>query len=216
MDKWSKIFLVIIIILLVILVIMTVSYLKMKNTVKENLNEVLEIAEENMRLNARISELEEKNNTNSIASVTNSSNMTMPNSNVTINNNSVLPNEVPEEKDYSIDTNYVKIEVDKSTITPTCISIIITNNNENDLSYGEEFKIQKNINGKWKDLDYASDKLYWNTIALITNGKSQTSKKLDIEHYYGKLDNGTYRVVKSVFNGNGGEVEIYSDEFEIE
>lgn len=217
MKKSSKICLAIIIILLVILVVMTVLYFNMRNIAKENLNEMLETAEENMKLNARISELEEKNNSNSITSVTNSSNMTMPNSNVVISNNAVFQNEMPEKKDNSIDTNLVKIEVEKSTITPTSISIIITNNNENELFYGEEFKIQKKINGNWKDIDYASDKvLIWNAIALMTEGNSQTTKKLNIEYYYGKLDSGTYRVVKPVSNGNGGEINIYSDEFKIE
>lgn len=213
MNKSSKIFLVIVIILSVTLAIMTVSYLKMRNTAKENLNQALETAEKNMKLNARISELEEKNN---ISSITNVTNMTMPNSNVAISNNTVVQNEVPEKKDYSIDTDKVTIDVDESTITPTSISIIITNNNENDLTYGEDFKIQKKVNGNWKDLDYTSDKLYWNTMAYITKGNRQTTKKLDIEHYYGELDNGIYRVVKPVFNGNGGETNIYSNEFEIE
>lgn len=212
MNKSNKIFLVIIIILLVVLGIMTVLYLNMRNVAKENLNQFLEVSEEKMKLNAKISELEEKS-----ASVTNSTNMTMPNSNVTINSNIVSSNEVPEKKDYSINTDLVKIEVDKSTITPTSISIIITNDNENQLSYGVEFKIQEKINGEWKDLDYASDKMIaWNSIAIVTNGKSQTTKKLDIGHYYGELNKGFYRVVKPVFNGNGGEVNIYSDEFEIE
>jgi hypothetical protein len=164
MNKSRKKFLVIII-LLVTLAIMTVLYLKMRNTVKENLN------------------------------------------------HTVLKNKVPEEKNYSSDTNQVKIEVDESTITPTSISIIITNNKENDLSYGENFKIQKKINGKWKDLDYASDKLYWKALAYKTKGNSQTTNRLDIEYYYGKLDNGTYRVVKPI---NGDLVNIYSNEFEIE
>lgn len=211
MNKSSKIFLSIIVILLVILAIMTVSYLKMRNTAKENLNQVLETAEENSKLNARISELEAKSN---IASITNATVPYKGNINTNFVNNT--KNEISGEIDYSIDIGKVTIEADKSTITPTSISIIITNNNENMLSYGEEFKIQKKINEEWKDLDYASDKLYWNTIALVTKGNSQSTKKLDIEHYYGELDNGTYRVVKPIFNGNGGEVEIYSDEFEIE
>lgn len=151
---------------------------------------------------------------NSITNITNSTNMTRPNSNVVINNNIVLKNDVSKEKDYSIDTNKVKIEIDESTITPISISIIIINNNENQLFYGEEFKIQKNVNGNWKYIDYVSDKLYWNSIAMITKGKSQTTSKLDIEHYYGKLDNGIYRVEKNV-NGNSGGVSIYSNEFEI-
>ena len=48
-------------------------------------------------------------------------------------------------------------------------------------------------------------------MAYITKGNSQTNKKLNIENYYGELENGIYRVVKPVFDGN-----IYSDEFEIE
>lgn len=215
MNKSSKIFLSIIIILLVILAIMTVSYLKMRNTAKENLNQVLETAEENMKLNARISELEEKSNIASITNVTNSFNMTMPNSNVAIGNQTVSQNDVPEGKDYSIDTDKVTIEVDESTITPTSISIIITNNNENELTYGEEYKVQKNNNGKWENLEYLPNTI-WNAMAYITKGNSQTTKKLNLEHTYGELSKGIYRIVKSVFNGNGGEVEIYSDEFEIE
>lgn len=212
MNKSNKIFLAIIMILLVILIVMTVSYLKIRNTAKENFNQVLEISEENMKLNMRISELEEKNKINSI---TNISNRTMPNSNVAIGGNAVLQNMVPDKINDSIEMDKVKLEVDKNTITPESISIMIVNNNENELFYGEEFKIQKKINDNWKNLDYISNKLYWNSIALITKGKSQTIRKLDVEHYYGRLDNGIYRVIKPVFDGNGGEVEICSDEFEI-
>ena len=171
---------------------------------------MLETAEENMKLNARISELEEKNN---ISSVTN---ITLPsNGNIDTDFVNNTKNEISGEIDYSIDVNNVKIEVDKNTITPTSISIIITNNNENELTYGEEFKIQKKINGEWKDLNYLPNTI-WNAMAYITKGNSQTTKKLNLEYTYGELGKGTYRVVKPVFNGNGGETNIFSDEFEIE
>ncbi len=201
MNKLSKIFLGIIIILLVILGIMTVSYFNMKKVAIENFNQVLESAQEKMNLYKKISELEEKNNT---------TNMTMPNSNVTVVNNTVSQNEIPEQRDDSIDIDKVTIEVDKNSITPTSVSIIITNNNENELTYGEEFKIQKKIDGEWRDLNYLPNTI-WNAMAYITKGNSQTNKKLNIENYYGELENGIYRVVKPVFDGN-----IYSDEFEIE
>ena len=201
MNKLSKIFLGIIIILLVILGIMTVSYFNMKKVAIENFNQVLWSAQEKMNLYKKISELEEKNNT---------TNMTMPNSNVTVVNNTVSQNEIPEQRDDSIDIDKVTIEVDKNSITPTSVSIIITNNNENELTYGEEFKIQKKIDGEWRDLNYLPNTI-WNAMAYITKGNSQTNKKLNIENYYGELENGIYRVVKPVFDGN-----IYSDEFEIE
>lgn len=214
MNKSSKIFLSIIMILSVILAMMTFSYLKMRGMTKENLNQVLEAAEEISKLNARISDLEEKSNISSITNVTNSSNMTMPNSNVVIGNQTVSQNEVAERKDYSIDTDKVTIEVDESTITPTSISIIITNNNENELTYGEEYKVQKNNHGKWENLEYLPNTI-WNAMAYITKGNNQTTQKLNLEYTYGELRKGIYRIVKPVLNGNGGEAELYSDEFEI-
>ena len=210
MNKSSKIFLSIIIILLVILAIMTVLYLKMRNTAKENLNQVLETAEENMKLNARISELEEKSN---IASITNATLPYQGNIDTDFVNNT--KNQISGEIDYSIDTDKVIIEVDENTITPSSISIIITNNNENELTYGEEYKIQKNNNGEWKDLEYLPNTI-WNAMAYITKGNSQTTQKLNLKYTYGELRKGIYRIIKPVFNGNGGEINIYSDEFEIE
>lgn len=210
MNKSNKIFLLLIFILLVALVVMTFLYLNMRNTAKENLNQVLETAEQNSKLTAEISDLKEKNSISTITNSTNTANMTMPNTNVVVNNTTVPQNEVPEERDYSIDIDKVTIEVDKSTISSKSISIIIINNNENELTYGEEFKIQKNVDGEWKNLDYLPNAI-WNAMAYVTKGNSQTNKKLNIENYYGELENGTYRVVKPIFDGNS----IYSDEFEI-
>ena len=41
------------------------------------------------------------------------------------------------------------MKVDSTTIKPTSVSIIIINNNDNEIGYGEEYKIQKNINDEW-------------------------------------------------------------------
>ena len=46
-----------------------------------------------------------------------------------------------------------------------------------------------------------------------TNEDNQLTLKLDIEQYYGKLSNGTYRIVKPVYDN--GYMDIYSNEFEI-
>lgn len=210
MNKSNKIFLLLIFLLLVALVIMTFLYLNMRKIAKQNLNQVLETAEQNSKLTAEISDLKEKNSISTITNSTNTANMTMPNTNVVVNNTTIPQNEVPEERDYSIDIDKVTIEVDKSTISSKSISIIIINNNENELTYGEEFKIQKNVDGEWKNLDYLPNAI-WNAMAYVTKGNSQTNKKLNIENYYGELENGTYRVVKPIFDGTS----IYSDEFEI-
>ncbi len=50
-------------------------------------------------------------------------------------------------------------------------------------------------------------------IAYEVNEDNQLTLKLDIEQYYGKLSNGTYRIVKPVYDN--GYMDIYSNEFEI-
>ena len=112
------------------------------------------------------------------------------------------------------DLENVIMKVDSITIKPTSVSIIIINNNDNEIGYGEEYKIQKNINGEWKYLDYLPNTV-WNDIAYIIKANSQTTKKLNLENTYGELEKGTYRVIKTVFFENGKKTDIYSTEFEI-
>ncbi len=112
------------------------------------------------------------------------------------------------------DSENVIMKVDSTTIKPTSVSIIIINNNDNEIGYGEEYKIQKNINGEWKYLDYLPN-TSWNDIAYIIKANSQTTKKLNLENTYGELEKGTYRVIKTVFLENGKKTDIYSTEFEI-
>lgn len=112
------------------------------------------------------------------------------------------------------DLENVIMKVDSITIKPTSISIIIINNNDNEIGYGEEYKIQKNINGEWKYLDYLPNTA-WNDVAYIIKANSQTTKKLNLENTYGELGKGTYRIIKTMFSGNGKTTDIYSNEFEI-
>lgn len=112
------------------------------------------------------------------------------------------------------DLENVIMKVDSITIKPTSISIIIINNNDNEIGYDEEYKIQKNINGEWKYLDYLPN-TSWNDIAYIIKANSQTTKKLNLENTYGELGKGTYRIIKTMFSENGKKTDIYSTEFEI-
>lgn len=112
------------------------------------------------------------------------------------------------------DLENVIMKVDSTTIKPTSISIIIINNNDNEIGYDQEYKIQKNINGEWKYLDYLPN-TSWNDIAYIIKANSQTTKKLNLENTYGELEKGTYRIIKTMFSENGKKADIYSNEFEI-
>ena len=116
-------------------------------------------------------------------------------------------------EEFSRSPENVTIEVDDTTITPESVSIIITDNNEEQYGWGVEFRVQQKVNEEWEDLQYVSDDLSWIDIAYEVNEDNQLTLKLDIEQYYGKLSNGTYRIVKPVYDN--GYMDIYSNEFEI-
>jgi hypothetical protein len=107
----------------------------------------------------------------------------------------------------------VTIEVDENTISSTNILIIIKDNNENPYGWGVEFRVQEKVNGEWENLEYVSNDLSWIDIAYELGEDKQLTQKLDIEKYYGKLSNGTYRIVKPVYDN--GYIDLYSNEFEI-
>lgn len=105
------------------------------------------------------------------------------------------------------------ITVVEDTISRIGLTIKITDNNEDTYGWGVEFRVQEKVDNEWKDLDYISDDLAWIDIAYKLNTDNQLTQKLDIEKYYGKLNNGIYRIVKPVYDN--GYVDIYSNEFEI-
>lgn len=120
-----------------------------------------------------------------------------------------------EQKDIKSDRSprNVIIKVGSNTINPKSVSITITDNNKDQYGWGVEFRVQEKVNGEWKDLKYISDDLSWIDIAYELNEDNQLTQKLDIEKFYGKLSNGTYRIVKPVYDN--GYIDIYSNEFEI-
>ena len=115
--------------------------------------------------------------------------------------------------EYNRDLRNVTIEVLKDTITNKSVEILITDNNQDHYGWGVDFKIQKKVDGEWQNLKYIDDNLSWIDIAYTLNKDNQLKLKLNIEKYYGQLDKGTYRVVKSVYDK--GYIDIYSNEFEI-
>ena len=66
---------------------------------------------------------------------------------------------------------------------------------------------------EWKDIKYVSDNLSWIDIAYELGEDNKLTQKLDIEKYYGELSEGTYRIVKPIYDN--GYVYMYSNEFEI-
>ena len=122
--------------------------------------------------------------------------------------------EIPADTiEFNRNKENVTIKVLPDTITKEKAEILITDNNEDHYGWGVEFRVQKKVNEEWKDLEYISDNLSWIDIAYELNEDNQLTQNLDIAKYYGKLENGTYRIVKPVYDK--GYIDICSNEFEI-
>ena len=90
---------------------------------------------------------------------------------------------------------------------------------EGELQTGEDFYIEKNVEGKWEPcntnplIDYA-----WRMIAYKINKNGITELKLEWKWLYGELEEGKYRLNKRIMDfietGNYTE-KTYSVEFEI-
>lgn len=214
MERKAKIILSIIITILIVTVcIMIYLFFDMKNVAKNNLQSVLENAEQMMVLNSRISELEDKlANTTIISSVTNTTNSYNP-IGTSATNESLDKNTVVEPENYNRKPELVTLEVDKDTLSKVGVTLIITDNNETSYGWGKDYEVQKKENNNWIDLE-PSEPMMVQDIAYVLDENNQCKQKIDWSRYYGKLENGTYRIKKKVYDNNK-YIDLYSNEFDI-
>ena len=104
--------------------------------------------------------------------------------------------------------NTVKFEDDKKTIdniltnisdiSLTGATITITDNNKIPYIYGEWYKIEKEENGKWEELEPVAKNYGFNDIAYEVNENHEIKFVINWENLYGNLSQGSYRIVKEV------------------
>lgn len=223
--KKSNIFLIILVVILVaILIILTREYFILIKQAKTSFDSALSNADLLYEANKKVQELEDEleqyRKSSIITSVTNDvtdNQITSTESYIPAGMDIADPNDnsgvkAPDLK-FDRSPENVTIEVLKNTITNTSVEILITDNNKDYYGWGVDFKVQKKVNSKWETLPYISDGLAWNSIAYVPNENNQLKQKLNIEAYYGKLEKGTYRILKQVYENE--YIDLYSDEFEI-
>ncbi len=91
----------------------------------------------------------------------------------------------------------VKFSIEKDTLTPSQATFIIENKSTQEISFGEEYFLEKRSKNKWHELDTIND-LFVNQPLYKLKTNEQFSKKLNWEYAYGKLPKGTYRLVKEI------------------
>lgn len=93
----------------------------------------------------------------------------------------------------------VKLEIVDGSVTKTGASIIIKDTNENPYSWHEEYKIQVKEDGSWKDVEPIEEASF-RDMAYVLDENGEFEQKIDWSKIYGELPNGTYRIIKPVYN----------------
>lgn len=105
--------------------------------------------------------------------------------------NTIGGEEIKEERTLS----KVSMKIKEGTLTKTSATIVITDTNESPYGYETWYRIDKKLNGQWKELQTISP-VYWTEQAFIVNKDGILELKENWKDIYGELEKGEYRLVK--------------------
>lgn len=90
----------------------------------------------------------------------------------------------------------------------TGMKFAITNSNDTNITFGEDYKLQKLVNDSWESIPYINDTNWaFKAIAIMLSPNASSDKSINWEYMYGELTNGTYCIVKDFFV-NGSRCEV--------
>lgn len=96
----------------------------------------------------------------------------------------------------------VKLEVREDTLTRTGATVVITNKSENDTyEYGYPYHLEVMNNNKWYELETINDLAFILPAFELLPGDSE-ELNINWNYAYGKLEDGTYRIVKDITKGS--------------
>ena len=106
----------------------------------------------------------------------------------------------------------VVLELKSGTLKKTKATFILKNNSNVNITYGNEYKIEKKTDDNWQELE---GKLAFNLPAYNLKYMDSVELKLDWKNGYGSLDKGKYRLVKNVsienVDGSNEEFNVYGE-----
>lgn len=117
-----------------------------------------------------------------------------------------------EEITFNRDKEKVKIEVLADTVTPSGVTIVVTDKNEDFYGWGKSYKVEQKVNGEWKALTPRTEMIF-EELAYGLDKNGQFKQEINWTRFYGELEKGIYRIVKDTYDK--GYINFYSNEFEI-
>lgn len=104
-----------------------------------------------------------------------------------------------KESAYKI-TDVENVSIGIFDISLTGATVIIKDTNKNPYTYGEWYKIEKEVNGKWYEVEPLKENYGFNEIGYLPDKNNEVKFVIDWSMLYGELPLGNYRILKQVNN----------------
>lgn len=90
------------------------------------------------------------------------------------------------------------MSIKEETLTNIGFTLIIKNLSDNEITLGEEYRIDKKENGKWRPVVPIIDNYGFIDIGYILKPNDDFETKINWKWLYGELETGEYRLIKDV------------------
>ena len=106
--------------------------------------------------------------------------------------------ETTKDDNQQVDENIIekiKIQVKPGTLTNSEVTLMVTNNTNDEFYYGLEFTLEKNVSGTWQEVPMIDSIDYITSVNTVAS-KTTIEDKINWLGEYGNLGSGTYRLTK--------------------
>lgn len=103
--------------------------------------------------------------------------------------------DVGNKSNVQILQNEVVMTIKDGTLKNTGATLVLTNNSDKNFQYGNPYEIEIKKDGEWHKINV---ELNFTLPALGLKAKESKEIEINWETGYGKLVNGTYRIIKSI------------------
>lgn len=103
--------------------------------------------------------------------------------------------DVGNKSNVQILQNEVVMTIKDGTLKNTGATLVLTNNSDKNFQYGNPYEIEIKKDGEWHKINV---ELNFTLPALGLKAKESKEIEINWETGYGKLANGTYRIIKSI------------------
>lgn len=103
--------------------------------------------------------------------------------------------DVGEKSNIEITENNVSLSIKEGTLTNTGATLVLKNNSDITVSYGNPYSMEIKQNGQWHKIDV---ELNFTLPAYFLSSGESTEILLNWENAYGELAKGEYRIIKNI------------------